>query len=143
MSGRRQVAALPVRQDPKSGRLEVLLVTTLDTGRWVIPKGWPWPDRPDHEAAAEEAREEAGVVGTVAKKSVGSYSYGKRRKDGSVTDVTVQVFRLDVAEEKKSWPEKKRRRREWVAPDEAAERVLEEGLKDILAGLVKVRKKPG
>jgi 8-oxo-dGTP pyrophosphatase MutT (NUDIX family) len=143
MSGRRQVAALPVRQDPKSGRLEVLLVTTLDTGRWVIPKGWPWPDRPDHEAAAEEAREEAGVVGTIAKKSVGSYSYGKRRKDGSVTDVTVHVFRLDVAEEKKSWPEKKRRRREWVAPDEAAERVLEEGLKDILAGLVKVRKKPG
>jgi 8-oxo-dGTP pyrophosphatase MutT (NUDIX family) len=143
MSGSRQVAALPVRQDPKSGRLEVLLVTTLDTGRWVIPKGWPWPDRPDHEAAAEEAREEAGVVGTIAKKSVGSYSYGKRRKDGSVTDVTVQVFRLDVAEEKKSWPEKKRRRREWVAPDEAAERVLEEGLKDILAGLVKVRKKQG
>jgi 8-oxo-dGTP pyrophosphatase MutT (NUDIX family) len=135
MSERRQVAALPVRRNAKSGQLEVLLVTTLDTGRWVVPKGWPWPDRPDHEAAAEEAREEAGVTGAISKASLGSYRYGKRRKDGSVTDVVVKVFRLDVTEEKKSWPEKKKRRREWLSPEEAAGRVLEDGLKALLADL--------
>ena len=55
----RQVAALPVRRNP-DGSLSVLLVTSRQTRRWVIPKGWPWPKHEDHVAAAEEAREEAG-----------------------------------------------------------------------------------
>jgi 8-oxo-dGTP pyrophosphatase MutT (NUDIX family) len=58
----RQVAALPVRRNP-DGSLSVLLVTSRETRRWVIPKGWPWPDRDDYVAATEEAREEAGVLG--------------------------------------------------------------------------------
>ena len=58
----RQVGALPVRRAP-DGTLLVLLVTTLQTQRWIIPKGWPWPGEQDYTAAAEEAREEAGVLG--------------------------------------------------------------------------------
>ncbi len=59
-----QVAAIPVRKSAE-GQLEVLLVTTRETQRWVVPKGWPLPRRPDHEAAANEAWEEAGVRGTI------------------------------------------------------------------------------
>ena len=40
MTSLKQVGALPVRKTRK-GALEVLLVSSRDTGRWVIPKGWP------------------------------------------------------------------------------------------------------
>ena len=40
----RQIAALPVRYS-HDGLVLVLLVTSRETARWVIPKGWPWPDR--------------------------------------------------------------------------------------------------
>lgn len=128
--GERQVAALPVRR--AAGRIEVLLVTTLDTGRWVIPKGWPWADVADHEAAAGEAREEAGVEGLARAESIGSYVYDKRRKDGTTTAVTVDVFVLEVTDELAKWPERKRRQRAWLAPDEAAARVQEDGLRAII-----------
>jgi len=131
--GDRQVAALPVRRS--AGRIEVLLVTTLDTGRWVIPKGWPWPGVPDHEAAAGEAREEAGVEGIAFVEPVGRFIYGKRRKDGSAPEVRVDVYQLQVTRELRSWPEKKRRKRVWLTPGEAAERVQEEGLKDLLRAM--------
>ncbi len=72
-----QVAALPV-QTASDGSTEVLLVTTRDTGRWVIPKGWPMRGKRDHEAAAIEAMEEAGAVGTIDKKPFG------RSRSGSV-----------------------------------------------------------
>ena len=34
-----QIAALPMFWDKKGG-LQVLMVTSRDTGRWVMPKGW-------------------------------------------------------------------------------------------------------
>ena len=83
MERKKQVAALPVRQDA-SGKLLVLLVTSRETRRLVIPKGWPWPGVKDHKAAAEEAREEAGILGKIAKKPLGSYTYDKRLVKGDV-----------------------------------------------------------
>lgn len=130
-----QVAALPMRKGARTGRIKVLLVTTLDTGRWVIPKGWPWPDRPDHAAAAEEAWEEAGVIGIVTRKPVGSYSYLKRRKHGAAVQVRVDVYPFDVTDQKRTWPEHKHRQRKWLSPAKAAERVEEPELKAIIAGL--------
>lgn len=129
--GERQVAALPIRRNADTGRLEVLLVTTLDTGRWVIPKGWPWPVA-DHDAAAGEAREEAGVEGEARPASVGSFRYDKRHKDGTATTVTVAVFLLEVTSELARWPERKQRRRVWLEPAEAARRVQEPELKAII-----------
>ena len=70
----RQVGALPIRRGP-DGSLLVLLVTTLQTQRWIIPKGWPWPGQQDCASAAAEAREEAGVVGEAHASSIGSYTY--------------------------------------------------------------------
>ena len=73
-----QVAAIPVRRRG-DGNLEVLLVTSRETRRWIVPKGWPWPEVSDHEAAAAEAWEEAGVRGRILADELGAYTYDKQR----------------------------------------------------------------
>jgi 8-oxo-dGTP pyrophosphatase MutT (NUDIX family) len=127
----RQVAALPVRRGP-DGALRVMLVTSLQTQRWIIPKGWPWPDHHDHLAAAAEAREEAGVLGEVRAKSIGSYTYQKRKKAAGLVPVRVSVFLLEVREELETWPECKRRQRAWFTLSDAAARVREPELRELI-----------
>ena len=127
-----QVAALPVKGKP--GRYRVLLVTSRETRRWIIPKGWPMKGRKDHEAAAREALEEAGVTGRVRKHPVGAYTYEKRLSDGA-ENVSVMVYLLEVGKETRNWPEKDQRQREWVSASEAAERVNEPGLSAIIRRL--------
>ena len=130
MESVRQVAALPVRRNP-DGSLDVLLVTSRETRHWVIPKGWPWPEREDHLAAAEEAREEAGVLGLVLSGSIGSYTYCKRHPDGPIP-VRVHVYLLEVSEELASWPERDQRDRAWFELSDAATKVDEPELRDLL-----------
>ncbi len=133
MKTARQVAALPVRRD-EAGELQVLLVTSRETRRWVIPKGWPWADRADHRAAAEEAREEAGVRGKIRKAAIGSYGYDKRLKAGS-RPVVVDVYLLVVTRELDVWPEDDERTRAWLSPAQAADAVDEQELKALLRDL--------
>ncbi len=128
-----QVAAVPTRRCAGGAR-ELLLVTSRDTGRWVIPKGWPWKSRPDHEAAAGEAWEEAGVRGSIGADPIGHYHYDKREV-GSVRPLDVVVFLLEATEERDDWPESHQRRRAWFAPEAAAELVEEPELKAILKSL--------
>jgi 8-oxo-dGTP pyrophosphatase MutT (NUDIX family) len=125
-----QVAALPVRRNT-DGSYSVLLVTSRKTRRWIIPKGWPQPQHEDHVAAAQEALEEAGVLGTAQAKSVGSYVYEKRRRAGAMT-VRVSVYLLTVTEELADWPERQKRERAWFTPAEAADRVVEPELRELL-----------
>ena len=125
-----QYAALPYRLMGKS-RTEVMLITSLGTRRWIIPKGWPWPDQHDHVAAAAEAREEAGVLGEPKAGSIGSYTYEKRRQSGPVP-VRVAVYLLEVQEELETWPECERRQRAWFTLSEAAAAVREPELRDLL-----------
>jgi 8-oxo-dGTP pyrophosphatase MutT (NUDIX family) len=144
MDWKKQVGALPVRRD-KSGALRVLLVTSRETRRLVIPKGWPWPGVKDWKAAAEEAREEAGIRGRISKKPVGSYTYDKRRASDSVP-VRVKVFLLEVEEEMSEWPESKERERLWCTPAKAAASVDEPELADLIlqiAETTRQAKKPG
>jgi 8-oxo-dGTP pyrophosphatase MutT (NUDIX family) len=127
----RQVAALPVRRGP-DGSLLVLLVTTLQTQRWIIPKGWPLPDYHDSLAAAAEAREEAGVLGAAQAISIGSYTYQKRKKATGLVPVRVSVFVLEVREELETWPECQRRQRAWFTLTDAAAAVHEPELRELL-----------
>ena len=90
----KQVGALPVRRTRK-GPLEVLLVSSRDTGRWVIPKGWPSKRMTDAAAAAREARQEAGITGKIASKSYGSYRY-RKIDEGGVRVIEVAVYLLRV-----------------------------------------------
>src|ERR1700704_4175513 len=104
-----QYAALPYRRGSNS-RTEVMLVTSRETGRWVIPKGWPQKRKKPHASAAREAREEAGVVGKIEHHPIGSYSYKKRLKSGTLVPCEVRVFPLKVNRQKRGWPEKEERK---------------------------------
>lgn len=128
-----QVAAL-CRRDGEEG-LEVLLVTSLDTGRWIVPKGWPMRGKTLAEAALREAWEEAGVTGTVHPEAVGNYVYTKRRKTGLDQRCEVLCFLVDVDTLAEKYPEAGRRKRLWVRPKAAAKRVQEKDLKLLLRTL--------
>lgn len=129
----KQVAALPVRR-AEDGTLEVLLVTSRDTGRWVIPKGWPSKRLKDRDAAAREARQEAGVTGKIKHKPIGTYRYRKIELTGSKL-LNVDVYLLNVERERKSWREKSERQRTWFKPDVAARRVRERALQALIRSL--------
>lgn len=130
----RQSAALPLRRG-SNGRLEVLLVTSRETKRWVIPKGWLIEELSAAESAAREAFEEAGVEGRIATAPLGSFAYEKRQKDGAVLPVRVEVFRLNVETEHDTWPEAGQRSRRWMELAEAAGLVAEPELKALLKAL--------
>jgi 8-oxo-dGTP pyrophosphatase MutT (NUDIX family) len=125
-----QAAALCLRDGPDGA--EVLLVTSLTRGRWVLPKGWPMKGRTLAGAALREAWEEAGVQGAVQEIPVGAYVYDKLRKSGLTVPCNVQVFRVAVQTLADDWPEAKKRRRAWYPLAEAAALVDEPGLAALL-----------
>jgi 8-oxo-dGTP pyrophosphatase MutT (NUDIX family) len=128
----RQVAALCWRR--RKGVVEILLITSRETRRWVTPKGWPMDKLKDWTAAKREAFEEAGVEGRMATKPLGTFTYDKVQ-DGEAVGVIVTVYGLEVLRELKSWPERKERKRQWFAADEAARRVAEPGLRLLILAL--------
>ncbi|OYX44554.1 MAG: hypothetical protein B7Z02_05245 [Rhodobacterales bacterium 32-67-9] len=128
-----QNAALCFRVTKKRGA-EVLLVTSRDTGRWVIPKGWPMKDKSGGECALQEAFEEAGVDGRIVAGAVGIYSYDKVMDDKSLQPCVVSVFPVEVARLKSNFPEHGQRDRRWFSPKKAARKVAEPELRNILAG---------
>jgi 8-oxo-dGTP pyrophosphatase MutT (NUDIX family) len=113
--------------------LEILLVTTRRTGRWIVPKGWPIDGRTPSECAQHEAFEEAGVFGVVAAEPVGSFPYDKNRKKGEVVRCSVEVFALRVTHRLRSWPEKSMRETRWCSVDEALALASDKGLRRLIA----------
>lgn len=124
-----QFAALPYR---RGERLEILLVTSRETRRWVIPKGWPMKGKKPHAAAAREALEEAGVTGRIDKGSLGAYPYLKRLKNGDPAPCEVRVFALEVQHEHDVWPEMTQRERRWFSAEVAAAAVDEPELAELI-----------
>jgi uncharacterized protein len=127
----RQSAALPYRHVPGVGT-EILLVTSRDTGRWVLPKGNIERGENERTAALREAAEEAGIWGEVAETCVGTYRYPKRRADGSARIAEVSVWALKVLKVADDWPEADQRSRIWLSPEDAARAVDEPELKRLL-----------
>ncbi len=116
----------------KSGRHQVLLITSRDTGRWVLPKGWPIPGLDPHVSAAQEAWEEAGVEGEALPLPAGFYSYVK--DNGSRARLCrVAVFPLHVSRLARHFPEQGQRRLKWFSPAKAAGKVAEPQLAALLA----------
>ena len=114
------------------GVLQILLITTRNTRRWIVPKGWPIDGLSPRECVAQEALEEAGVDGTVSRKALGWFSYDKLRKSGELLPCKVQVFAMEVTRQHSSWPEKAVRHLRWVTPQEALAHVGEPGLRQII-----------
>jgi 8-oxo-dGTP pyrophosphatase MutT (NUDIX family) len=120
------------RQD---GEVRVLLVTSRETHRWIIPKGWMEKRLAPHALAAKEAFEEAGVVGKVERRPIGRYDYLKRGRRDRVTPCSVRVFPLRVERLLDDWPERRQRQRRWFSLAEAAMAVEEGGLVTLLLEL--------
>lgn len=125
----RQVAALCFRK--RKGSMEILLITSRETRRWVIPKGWPMPPLRDYNAARREAFEEAGVEGHLRRRKHGTFRYAKLGASTPLP-VVVDVYLLEVRRAKKTWPEAGERKRRWFSVDEAALRVQEPELKKLI-----------
>lgn len=130
-----QYGAIPHRREGDA--LRILLVTSRDTGRWVIPRGNPIRGLSPAQAAAQEAYEEAGVTGAMVAEPIGRYEYGKRRRDGTVVAAKVEVYALEVEVEREQWPERDQRERRWFEPEEAADAVDEPGLAELIRSLAR------
>ncbi len=133
---RRQVGALPFRRSDDGG-YRIFLITSRESRRWVIPKGWPMNGRKPFEAAAREAYEEAGLVGHIGKRPLGIYVYDKRLKNRDSVLCQVKVFPLEVRRQLKTWPEQDQREGRWFSPSDAAEAVAEAGLSGIIRAACK------
>lgn len=129
-----QVAALCYRL--RHRRVEILMVTSRDTGRWVLPKGWPMAGRGPADSAAREAFEEAGAMGKVSTLPLGSYGYDKRLGEGFALPCRVSVYPLAVRRLVDDFPERRQRVRRWMSPREAADRVAEPELAALLEAFV-------
>lgn len=130
----RQIAALPYRNEGSAvdAPVSILLVTSRETKRWVIPKGNIAIGAVPHVAAAQEAEEEAGVLGAVCPTPLGSYRYRKRRRNGASLMIDVDVFPLAVNNELAEWKERGERQRKWFALADAANAVEEPDLRDLI-----------
>ncbi|HSV28937.1 MAG TPA: NUDIX hydrolase [Candidatus Omnitrophota bacterium] len=119
-------AALPFRME--DGHPMVLLVTSRETKRWIIPKGKPEKKLLPHEVAAREAFEEAGVHGKITDEAFATFDSTKRLDNGREVPIKVRVYLLEITEILAEWPEKHERERRWVSPGEAALLASEPGL---------------
>ncbi|MEJ2517823.1 MAG: NUDIX domain-containing protein [Methyloceanibacter sp.] len=133
----KQIAAMPVIETPEGPR--VLLITTRGRGHWTIPRGWPKQGLSDHELAATEAAEEAGVMGKVDKTPIGSYTYTKRLHFYSWAKCDVDVYRLSVKTHRVDWQEKDSRRIRWASPDEAAALVADAELAALFRSVFRLK----
>ncbi len=126
-----QYGALPWRRTGQG--IQVLLITTRNTRRWIVPKGWPAEGKTPAECAALEAFEEAGVRGNVAPEVLGSFHHRKQLKSGEMVVCRVQVFALEVTEAHDEWSEKADRELAWCSIEEALARVGDGRLRRLIA----------
>ncbi|UWQ92783.1 NUDIX hydrolase [Aliisedimentitalea scapharcae] len=126
-----QVAALCCRET-KSG-VDVLMITSRGTGRWIIPKGWPIKGKDGAQSALQEAWEEAGVKSADPQTDpIGTYDYVKKRGNGTAEPVQTYVYRVAVNTMSPNYPESHQRERQWMPAEVAANLVHEPQLRDLL-----------
>jgi 8-oxo-dGTP pyrophosphatase MutT (NUDIX family) len=132
-----QYAALPYRFTPMAA-LEILIVTTRQSRRWIVPKGWPIKRLTPSKSAAREAFEEAGVRGKIGARAIGNFTY-KKTAGQTVVDANyeVKIFPLLVRRQSATWPEHGQRVVQWVDPERAISLIREPELKAIVAKFAK------
>lgn len=129
-----QSAALVYRAE--ENQLQVLLVTSRETKRWIIPKGNIEAGKTALEAARQEALEEAGIAGLFHSEiPLGFYMYFKKRADGSTVPASVEVYLMQAVKAVKNFREKGERKQRWVPIDRAITKIQEPGLIPILRRL--------
>jgi len=116
----------------RNDKVQILLITSRRSGRWLIPKGWPMHNHTPVDAATREAFEEAGVEGKTTPTCLGIYSYLKETEDGNRQTCVVALFPLKVKRMLRDYPEAGQRKRKWLSPKKAAALVDEPELAQII-----------
>lgn len=127
-----QSGILPWRRNREG--IDILLITSRGGNRWIIPKGWPMPLKTLRESACQEAFEEAGIRGQAQARPAGSFITDKTDFLGRTRQLEVIVYPMEVREELADWPEKGERQRRWCSPDQAADAVESDSLRELLVG---------
>jgi phosphohistidine phosphatase len=125
-----QAAAIPVRKDPRTDRLQVLLIRRRDGRKWGIPKGLVDPGDTHAQTAAKESFEEAGIEGVVSDAPVGDFTYDKF--GGTCL---VRVYVLHVTRVLDHWDEEGFRERRWFDAREAADTAARPAVRELIAKL--------
>ena len=127
---RTQFAAVCYRV--KNDKVQILLVTSRGSGRWIVPKGWPMDGKTPGETAAQEAWEEAGVMGRAEERPLGLYSYSKVLDGAYDLPCAVMAYPVRVKSLVRDYPEAGQRKRKWMSRKKAARLVEEPELARIL-----------
>lgn len=127
-----QVAALPARLHAE-GYVEVMLITSRESNRWIIPKDWANPQTDPHEVAAKAARDEAGLIGIAGTGPIGHFIYDNRLAGGMVLPCRVAVHLLRVTGQLDRWPDRGQREYAWLSAREAAKHVCNLSLQRLIA----------
>ncbi|MAI48980.1 MAG: hypothetical protein CBB92_03550 [Flammeovirgaceae bacterium TMED32] len=125
-----QSAVIPYRRTDAG--LEIMVIMSSKKNHWVIPKGIHDPGMSAQRSAANEAKEEAGVLGDVEDEAAGIYRY---EKWGATCSVTVYPMRVERMLSEDVWEESHRTRR-WVAPEQAIANLKQDGLKRVVSDFV-------
>ncbi|GAQ06465.1 diphosphoinositol polyphosphate phosphohydrolase aps1 [Aspergillus lentulus] len=117
--GERLVAGVvPLSHD----KTRVLMIQSVGSGGWVLPKGgWETDEALAQQAACREAWEEAGVICTVHK-DLGLIPDMRPSSvlTSSAPKASYQFFEVTVDREEDQWPEMHKRKRQWVTYAQAA-----------------------
>jgi 8-oxo-dGTP pyrophosphatase MutT (NUDIX family) len=127
---RSQFGALCYRVE--NGKLQILIVTSRRSRKWIVPKGWPMSGKSPAQAAGVEAWEEAGVIGKANENCIGHYSYTKDAGRYGMLPCVVSIFSIKVKRTAQKYPEKSQRKRRWVSQKKAASLVFEPELAQLI-----------
>lgn len=111
-----QSAVIPYRII--SGKVEILLITSIRKKRWIVPKGFIEFNLSAFESAKKEAYEEAGVLGTNETIELGTFDINKYGGE-----LSIKVYSMEVVEEHEDYPEKNLRKRKWFPIGEAEKKI--------------------
>jgi 8-oxo-dGTP pyrophosphatase MutT (NUDIX family) len=116
----------------KKGKVQILLISSRVSKRWIIPKGWPMDGKTPAQAALTEAWEEAGVRGKSDGRCIGIFSYNKDTPEHGPLPCVAMVFPVEVTALVQEYPEARQRKRLWVSRKKAAKLVGEPELSRIM-----------
>jgi 8-oxo-dGTP pyrophosphatase MutT (NUDIX family) len=130
-----QATAVPYQW--REGSLEFCLITSTEQRHWAFPKGMVDPGETGAETALKEAREEAGLEGSIDGEPLGQYRYSKWGLDLEVTVLLMRVTHM--ADE---WLESHVRERRWATADEARQLIARPELRSMLDTAIARLRKP-
>jgi len=131
---RKEIAAFIYQR--KGKRLQLMLVSNRKGTRWILPKGQPEREQLDVEVVLDESYEEAGIIGSVDDSPATVLHYVS-----STGDVNLHVYKIQIGQLLKNWPERFFRQREMVDVNVALlmarKRALRLAIKEITAEILK------